>query len=792
MAKGQEIDKLYISLGLDIDSLKLGFDTAGKTVSQSIARLNNENKKIRLQTDIDLEKLKGAGNAYEQIKVQVASLNKQLDIQRQKENILAAQLKQNYNAHGGDSYITQRSQMALLSQQKNIAELESRLRALNTTFTNIPKTSNNAFRAVSTGAEMAKSGLNKLSEGYGLLSAKMAAFLAVATTAGGLFNITKDAMMAGNNLYKLQQRLNITTAEAGQLNRAFSLAGTSINTLTPFIARIDKQLETAGENGNNTTKALQKFGITLTDESGNLLQINEQLEQLAKGYHNAAAAGETEAFTAEILGARGAALIPVLEEYNDLMAISKSVKTTGLLNPAEAHEAYLEWQKMNMELGQLKAAFGAALLPVSKELLPEITEGLTNMVNFIADNKDEIRLMGDILIDVMHEASSIVHTVADGLDAIGVNAANVGDVLRTIKAEFDSGNGLSMLMSMGNPATAIATYQALKNTTSVQEQKEYNESAEQSRKNEQAYWSRINQQVNARQREAQAQARQAEAAKKQAQEVANATAEMQEALYSLNHSELDTQLHAVDTAMKKYKEAGVSSVEIEKATQAQKAKIIKQFNDEVAKSIDSVWKSAYQNRLDEIEREKQAWEKKGLDEVKATRWAEEQKRQLQQETALSMFKENYKYLKIYRNAMAGYGDEGTKRATAMSLIAEQMRKDAGLPQDAWTTKEELAGFTDLMHLAKQNLVPVYDKNPTNFIWKGKDAVPMFSPDYEESIKNIRWKEVSPAINDSNVNYNLHVDVRGLEDVSNEVAQSAAKKIIDKLPNNNRVNISYGS
>lgn len=792
MAKGQEIDKLYISLGLDIDSLKLGFDTAGKTVSQSIARLNNENKKIRLQTDIDLEKLKGAGNAYEQIKVQVASLNKQLDIQRQKENILAAQLKQNYNTHGGDSYITQRSQMALLSQQKNIAELESRLRALNTTFTNIPKTSNNAFRAVSTGAEMAKSGLNKLSEGYGLLSAKMAAFLAVATTAGGLFNITKDAMMAGNNLYKLQQRLNITTAEAGQLNRAFSLAGTSINTLTPFIARIDKQLETAGENGNNTTKALQKFGITLTDESGNLLQINEQLEQLAKGYRNAAAAGETEAFTAEILGARGAALIPVLEEYNDLMAISKSVKTTGLLNPAEAHEAYLEWQKMNMELGQLKAAFGAALLPVSKELLPEITEGLTTMVNFIADNKDEIRLMGDILIDVMHEASSIVHTVADGLDAIGVNAANVGDVLRTIKAEFDSGNGLSMLVSMGNPATAIATYQALKNTTSVQEQKEYNESAEQSRKNEQAYWSRINQQVNARQREAQAQARQAEVAKKQAAEVAKATAEMQEALYSLNHSELDTQLHAVDTAMKKYKEAGVSSVEIEEATQAQKAKIIKQFNDEVAKSIDSVWKSAYQNRLDEIEREKQAWEKKGLDEVKATRWAEEQKRQLQQETALSMFKENYKYLKIYRNAMAGYGDEGTKRATAMSLIAEQMRKDAGLPQDAWTTKEEMAGFTDLMHLARQNLVPVYDKNPTNFVWKGKDAIPMFSPDYEESIKNIRWKEVSPAINDSNVNYNLHVDVRGLEDVSNEVAQSAAKKIIDKLPNNNRVNISYGS
>ena len=34
MAKGQEIEELYISLGLNINDLKLGFDTAGKTVNR--------------------------------------------------------------------------------------------------------------------------------------------------------------------------------------------------------------------------------------------------------------------------------------------------------------------------------------------------------------------------------------------------------------------------------------------------------------------------------------------------------------------------------------------------------------------------------------------------------------------------------------------------------------------------------------------------------------------------------------------------------------------------------------
>ena len=55
--KGQEIEALYISLGLNIEDLKLGFDTAGKTVSQSLKKLNQENKKIQIKTDVDLAKL---------------------------------------------------------------------------------------------------------------------------------------------------------------------------------------------------------------------------------------------------------------------------------------------------------------------------------------------------------------------------------------------------------------------------------------------------------------------------------------------------------------------------------------------------------------------------------------------------------------------------------------------------------------------------------------------------------------------------------------------------------------
>ena len=78
MAKGQKIDELYISLGLDIARLQLDFDTAGRTVSQTMARLNSESKQLTLKTDIDLTKLEGAGKELDQLKITYQAINQQL------------------------------------------------------------------------------------------------------------------------------------------------------------------------------------------------------------------------------------------------------------------------------------------------------------------------------------------------------------------------------------------------------------------------------------------------------------------------------------------------------------------------------------------------------------------------------------------------------------------------------------------------------------------------------------------------------------------------------------------
>ena len=812
MAKGQEIEELYISLGLNIDDLKLGFDTAGKTVSQAITRLNSENKKIQLKTDVDLSKLEGVGNELDKIRLKHEAINRQLEIQRQKEAILQAQLQRSINDHGLDHGLTQRAQMNLLYQQKTVANLEAQLRSLGTAFNQTTPKSNGFFSSLVTGAGRAKTGIGELTGSYTLLSTKMAAFMAVASTGAGLFSMTTAAMNAGQATYRLTQRLHMSAAEAGELKRVFSLAGADLNSITPFIARLDKQLMTAGENGNNTTKALEKFGISLVEDNGHLLAINEQLARLAKGYENAVAAGEEEAFTAEVLGAKGAALIPVLQDYNDLLEISKSIKTTGLLNPQEAHETWLEWQKMTMEMGQLKMAMGAALLPITRDLMPDVVKMFQGMVQFIKDNKEAIVDLGQAIVSAMGVAKDMIADVADMLDSAGINAKNFRDVMTDIKAINKAGQGRTLFSSalvgagvgaaagsfLPGPGTVVGalagaglglygSYEILSSSNAAKKQKQLILDEEQKKKTPKK--NKGNGKVPDNTAAILAEQ------KKAAEEAAKANKELEESLYSLTHSDLDNSLHAIDVEMKKYKERGASEIEIARVTEAKKAKILKQFNEDVAQSIDSIWKSELQNRLDSIDREKEAWKQKGLDEVKATEWAEEKKRQLQQETALHMFKEQYKYLKIYRTAMAGYGTEEEKRQTAMSNMLTQLRKDANLPEDAWTTPGEMLGFSDIYKKAQQNIVPIYDKIPEHFVWKGTDAVPMFEPGYEDSMANMS-QAVSGASDTpggfQNINYNLNVNISGLEDVGNQVAQTAAKKIIERLPGNNNYKVSYGS
>lgn len=164
--------------------------------------------------------------------------------------------------------------------------------------------------------------------------------------------------------------------------------------------RLDKSLQGSSDESERAKRVMDIFGVSVTDASGKLLPINQQLENLAVGYRNAQAAGEAQEFIMNTLGTRGMALIPTLQKYTEAKKLASEIKGIGI-DPDEMKKMSLELKEMELQFGQLQLVSGSALAPLAKELLPEIIPLLKSSAKFINKNKTEIAEFATTLVKLV-------------------------------------------------------------------------------------------------------------------------------------------------------------------------------------------------------------------------------------------------------------------------------------------------------------------------------------------------------------------------------------------------------
>jgi len=798
MAKGTQIDKLYISIGVDNDELQVGLAKTDTTVKEAIAKLNAEAKNLKLETNIKLNNLEGVGTQLDKLKVKYQALEKEIEIASQKQTIAQKVLSFNQSQYGNDSGLTKKAATTLLYREQDLAKLRAEYRGIGEELKKLDNAGN--LSKFQMGMNKAKESAGKLSSNVTLLSTKWAAFLAVAGTAGGLLTITDSAIKAGESLYKLQQRTHLSTAEAVKLNNVLKFCGTDADAVIPIITRLDKSVQSAGANGNATTNALKRYGVTLTDNNGHLLSYTQQLQNLAKGYQNAKKNGTELDYATEVLGAKGQALIPVFENLGDALKATANIKATGLLDPKEAHETYLEYMQLQAEIGQLQMALGAALMPVAKELMPEITDGLTELVTGIKNNKDEIKSAvegwGEAFVSVAKAAGGAATAVGEVYKAVhdsdtakglrnddeilkqshpnadidrgktwaGISGAIIGGIGGgVLSGGIGAGAGAligseiagDIYTEIGKATTLFKTWDYAKQRIELekQEKQALQDFADQQQKKTEN--EKSDSEATKQNAEAQKQAAEAEKIR------IKATEELNKSIYQLSHNDKDNALHAIDEQVKQYEKAGVApdlvsqfknlsygKVErefyrnvtkpmadafktdlqrslddvdfqaqdyLQKGASRQdvnawinqrKKQITAEWDRQVAEQIDSIWMDEYQKQLQRIDHEKDAWIQKGLEEVKATQWAEERKAQLQQDEAVKALTTQRKYLKEYRKAMQGLygGDTAEEREQlAISKLTQMRRKELGIRPNDFISGSELQAFQSVMNRAFNNL-----------------------------------------------------------------------------------------
>lgn len=214
-------------------------------------------------------------------------------------------------------------------------------------------------------------------------------FAGVAAAGFGLNAIIESAVNAGESLYQVQQRFNLTSAEAAKLSGILKMTGGDVETAAKSIMRLDKNLANNTVEGKKAAAVLSQMGLSLTDSTGKMKPMNEQLETLAKGYRAANEAGQGQEFLMATLGTRGLALTKTLLNYEEAAQRVSKIKGVGL-DPKEMHEAYMQMQEVNLQFGKLKTVAGGALAPLAMEILPQVMEGLSWTATKVKENKDAI------------------------------------------------------------------------------------------------------------------------------------------------------------------------------------------------------------------------------------------------------------------------------------------------------------------------------------------------------------------------------------------------------------------
>lgn len=254
-------------------------------------------------------------------------------------------------------------------------------------------------------------------------------FAGVVAGGFGLTSLISGAVTAGESVYQLSQKMGVTVAQAGEFKRILALTGGDADAASAAIMKLDKSMAGGGASAQKTQKIFDALGISLKDQQGHLLPLNQQMEQLADGYKKAEKAGYGQEFIMNTLGAKGLSLTQTLRDYAEAKENAAKVKSSGMIDAKQMHELDQETKLINMQFGQLKVAGGAALAPLAKEFLPLALEGLSKAAVFIKNNSSEIKTLTTDLVKLYAVYKSIQAVRAIGTKATSAVKSTVGKAL---------------------------------------------------------------------------------------------------------------------------------------------------------------------------------------------------------------------------------------------------------------------------------------------------------------------------------------------------------------------------
>ncbi len=238
--------------------------------------------------------------------------------------------------------------------------------------------------------------------------------------------LTTDVAAQGDEMAKLARRLGIGIETLSSFAHVAKLGGSNVQEMGNALRFLQKAAyESTAEGGSLATakRAFDALGVSVTDSSGNLKTAEQLFYDVADAMAKLGAGAKRTALAQELFGRSGLTMIPIIEEGTD--AIRKQQE--------QAYKFGSVWTAVTGKFAEdfedarhnLDLAIEGLKMSIGTQLLPVLSEGLTKLANYIAENRDTI---ANTALDVIEEVSRYV------FQAVRFAAGAVGDILDMIES----------------------------------------------------------------------------------------------------------------------------------------------------------------------------------------------------------------------------------------------------------------------------------------------------------------------------------------------------------------------
>lgn len=428
---------LYLPLKINLSEWEKSLATADADLQKAMRQMRDATKDLRLKYDVEIAGAKTAGDNMKVLELEAEKLNRLYAVQKQAVEALNRAYRQSVTEKGANAKESQNLAAQLVRESKQLDKLKTQIESGGL---NIGKSLSDGLASVSPEFAKIRGTVSSVTGALGGLGGKAAlaakALGAVGVAAAGIGaaysgakaisdNIrgtAEAAAEASESVFMLAERLNLSYKEAEQLDGVFTLDGTSAETFVNAVQKLNKQLYTAGEDGNNASKMLQRFGVELRNADGTQKSYVEQLQALAEGYKRAKAAGEDLDYVTNTLGAGGNQFVHLLNGLDDYIAKTNELVRAKQTDYDLNHELLTINGQLALQQKELvKAsggAYGDAAIEAKKQdlaYLKERTRLMNENQDLYKDFAENMKVFNEIVIAVEGNVGLLFDRFKNGL-----------------------------------------------------------------------------------------------------------------------------------------------------------------------------------------------------------------------------------------------------------------------------------------------------------------------------------------------------------------------------------------